>query len=175
MAPRDARARGAVSSRARDCTEHGAEYMEAIDWNRELRKIEREYDGLPPEPSASVAKARKAAEQRARDEAERKRARLGVSLRLGLVLSLLVALWWWPYATACGVELVAFVGAESMIAIGGLWTAVYAWRHRIGFGHTIALVLLMTGMTLVAMQVLPRTGYVTIVGVETTRWACARR
>ena len=40
--------------------------MSEIDWNVELRKIEREYDGLPPEPSANALRARRAAELRER-------------------------------------------------------------------------------------------------------------
>ena len=149
--------------------------MGGIDWNVELRKIEREFDGLPPAPSASVVKARKMAEQRERDRLAHRRATWGAAARLALVASLVAAMWWWPYATQCGVALAAYVGAESMVAIGGLWTAAFAWRHRLAASHVVAMMLLMTGLTLVAMQVLPRTGWVTIVGVEATGWSCARR
>jgi hypothetical protein len=148
--------------------------MEAIDWTRELRRIEREYDGLPPEPSAAVVKARRAAEQRAREESERRRAGIGVLARLALVSSLFAALWWWPYAADCGVGLAGLVGAESMIAVGGLWTALFAWRHRLGAGHVVALLLLVAGTVLVSAEVLTRQGYVKIAGVEAAGWSCSR-
>lgn len=148
--------------------------MQAIDWNRELRKIEREYDGLPPEPSVAVVKARKAAEQRAREASERRRAAIGVVARLALVASLLAALWWWPYAADCGVGLAGLVGAESMIAVGGLWSAAFAWRHRLAAGHVVALLLLLAGTVLVSAEVLTREGYVKIAGVEAAGWSCSR-
>jgi len=39
--------------------------MGEINWLTELRKIEREFDGLPPEPTPMELRARRAAEQRA--------------------------------------------------------------------------------------------------------------
>jgi hypothetical protein len=36
---------------------------DVVDWNAELRKIEHEFDGLPPEPSAAQLKAKRAAER----------------------------------------------------------------------------------------------------------------
>src|SRR5687768_17490413 len=116
--------------------------MTQIDWKTELRKIERQYDGLPPEPSPVAARAKKMAERRAREDAVRQRALLGGAGRLALVATLLGALYWWPYATDCGPDLAALLGAQSMIVVGGLWTAVFAWRHRLAANHTIALVLL---------------------------------
>ena len=147
--------------------------MTQIDWTRELRKIEREYDGLPPEPSPVAARAQKMAQRRAREEAVRRRALLGGAGRLLLVAALLGALPWWPYATDCGPDLAALLGAQAMIVVGGLWTAVFAWRHRLAANHTIALLLLMAGLALVAAQVLPRLGWVTIPGMDATAWRCA--
>jgi len=46
--------------------------MGEINWLTELRKIEREFDGLPPEPTPMELRARRAAEQ-ARREASRRR------------------------------------------------------------------------------------------------------
>jgi hypothetical protein len=147
--------------------------MSQIDWKTELRKIERQYDGLPPEPSPVAARAQKMAERRAREDAMRQRALIGGAGRLLLVATLLGALHWWPYATDCGPDLAALLGAQSMIVVGGLWTAVFAWRHRLAANHTIALVLLVAGLVLVAAQVLPRLGWVTIAGMDATGWRCA--
>ena len=146
--------------------------MTDIDWNVELRKIEREYDGLPPLPSPTVLRAQKAAEQRAREEAEHRVAVLAAGARLILVASLVAALFWWPYATDCGPDLAGFLGAQAMIVVGGVWTAVHAWRHRLATSHTIALVLVLIGIALVAAHVLPRLGYATVVGIDATGWRC---
>ena len=146
--------------------------MSEIDWNLELRKIERQYDGLPPEPSASVVKARKAREQRQREQVEARVAQFGAVARLVLVATLVTALYWWPYATRCGLDLAALLVAQSMVIVGGLWAAAYAWRHRLAACHAVALLLLLAGLVLVSAQLLPRAGWVTIVGIEATEWRC---
>lgn len=144
--------------------------MSDIDWNVELRKIVREYDGLPPEPSPAEIRAQKQAVMHAR--AAERVARIGAWARLALVVALAAALYWWPNAHACGPDLFAFLAAEGMVAIGGLWIAAFTWRHRLGASHSLALVLLVTGLVLVAAQVLPRLGYATIAGVQADRWSC---
>ena len=150
---------------------HGLD-QQHIDWNVELRRIERQFDGLPPEPSASVVKARKEAEKRAKAEAVARLARLGSMLRLSLVASLATALYWWPYGARCGPELAGLVGAMSMVAVGGLWTAAHSWRYRLAANHAVAVTLFIAGLALVAAQVLARTGYARITGVEGTGWSC---
>ena len=147
--------------------------MTDIDWNVELRRIEREFDGLPPEPSAAAQRARKAAAQRQQEEAEARLAGIGAVARLVLVASLAGALWWWPYGTRCGQELAGFIGAQAMIVVGGLAAAVHCWRHRLAIAHSLALLLVLGGVALVSAQVLPRLGYATVVGVEATAWRCA--
>lgn len=146
--------------------------MSEIDWKTEMRKIEREFDGLPPEPTAEEIRALRLAHGHAESEADRRTAALGGLARIVLVTSLLAALHWWPYSSDCGLPLWAFVGAQGMLAIGGLWTAAFAWRHRLAKTHVLALALLLTGLVLVAAQVLPRTGHVTIRGVHATPWRC---
>lgn len=144
-----------------------------IDWNVELRKIEREYQGLPPEPSPAEVRARKLAEIRAREEADKRMSVVGASARLVLVAALTGALWWWPYASKCGLSLALLIGAQSMVVVAGVWAAVFSWRHRFPASHTAALVLVLTGLVLVAAQVLPRFGYVTVAGMHATQWRCA--
>jgi hypothetical protein len=147
--------------------------MDQIDWNVELRKIEREYDGLPPEPSQRETRAQKLANLRAREQVEERITLFGAIARLLLVGLLIGALWWWPYATKCGLGLGGFLGAQAMVVIGAAWAAVFSWRHRLAASHTIALVLLLTGLALVAVQVLPRFGLVTVTGMHATQWRCA--
>lgn len=147
--------------------------MSEIDWNVELRKIEREFDGLPPEPSPNALRAQKAAELRARQLAAERLALVGAWARLLLVVALGVALYWWPYAHACDLRLAAFLGAQAMVAVGGLWVAAFTWRHRLAASHSLALVVLAAGLLLVAAQVLPRLGYATVAGVRADHWRCA--
>src|SRR5476651_1565311 len=68
-----------------------------IDWNVELRKVEREFDGLPPALSPAEVRAKLAAER----EELRKQNATGNAVvtwaRLLLVVSLIVALKSWPY------------------------------------------------------------------------------
>ena len=144
-----------------------------VDWNVELRRIERQFDGLPPEPSASVVKARKEREQRLREQVERRVAMISGGARLLLVASLVVALQWWPYGASCGPSLAGFLAAVSLVAVGGLWAGWYSWRHRLAIHHVLAMLLVVTGLALVAAQVLPRLGYATVVGVEATSWTCS--
>jgi len=146
--------------------------MSEIDWNVELRKIERAYDGLPPEPSPNAVRARKAAEERARQRVAERLALVGAWARLALVAALAVSLYWWPGAHDCGRDLAAFLGAESMVVVGGVWAAVATWRHRLPASHGAALILLIAGLGLVAAQVLPRAGYATVAGVHASGWRC---
>lgn len=147
--------------------------MTGIDWNTELRTIARQYDGLPPELSPMEARARKAAETREREKVAQRFAALGAIARLLLVASLLGALYWWPYATGCGGGLIGLLAAQAMVVVGGLWTAVFSWRHRLAASHTLALGFVLAGLVLSAAQVLPRLGYVTVAGVDGTQWRCA--
>jgi hypothetical protein len=146
--------------------------MSHIDWKVELRKIEREFDGKPPMPSPAVIKARRDREQREKEAVELRVTQLSALARLSLVIALTAALPWWPYATRCGAGVAGLVAAYAMVAIGGLWVAAYSWRHRLAASHALALAFLMAGLLLVASQVLPRAGYVTIHGVDASGWSC---
>ena len=146
--------------------------MSEIDWDVELRKIEREYDGLPPEPSIARLRAERAALLRKQEEAVTRRALLGAWARLLLVGALAASLYWWPYGRACGVPLGAFLAATVMVTLGGLWIAAHTWRYRLATSHTVALTLLVGGLALVASEVLPRTGVATVRWVNAAGWAC---
>ena len=145
---------------------------EMIDWNTELRAIEREFDGLPPEVSLAEQRALKSAERRALKRSEERRAAFATRARVVFVAVLLGALYWWPYANGCGAGLAAYVGAQCMIVVGAFWGAMASWRNRLVASHTAALMLLVAGLALVAMQVLPRLGYVSITGFHATHWRC---
>jgi hypothetical protein len=146
--------------------------MSEIDWNVMLRRIEREYDGLPPETVPAGVRAQKAAALRAR-EAQRAAA-VGAWLRMLLVAALAGSLYWWPNAHACGLDLATFLSAETMVVVGALWVASVTFQHRLAITHALAVALLVAGLALVLVQVLPRAGYATFAGVRVDGggWRC---
>ena len=142
--------------------------MSEVDWKSKLREIEREYDGLPPEPSPSAQRAKKLAEQAAKDRVSRR----GVVLRVVPVLALSGAIVFWPYEAGCGLGLASYLAAIATVALGGLWIAVLSWRHRMPVAHTLSMLVLMWGLAIVARETLPRIGYARPDAARTA-WRCA--
>ena len=147
--------------------------MSEIDWNVELRKVEREFDGLPPALSPAEVRAKLAAER----EELRKQNATGNAVvtwaRLLLVVSLIVALKSWPYARDCGLGLFAYVATEVVILVGALWVATCTWRHRMAKTHALAMMLVLGALGLLEIEILPRVGYATISGAKPVRVRCA--
>jgi hypothetical protein len=148
--------------------------MSEIDWNVELRKVERAFDGLPPEPTPEELRAQRAAAQRARQRREESAVAFGAWARLLLVTALAGALYSWPYPRMCGPGLVAYLGAEALIVLGGLWVAVCTWRSRMAKTHGLALMMVLLGLGLLQADVLPRIGYAKVDAANPPRWRCAR-
>jgi hypothetical protein len=132
--------------------------MAENDWSSQLKKIEREFDGLPPEPSPAVLRMQSETERLN----QQRSASLGAAARLFLVLALAAAISIWPYAHECGVGLLTYMAVELMVIVGGLWVAVYSWRHRLPRIHILSLLVALGGLILVALEVLPRTGYAAV-------------
>ena len=147
--------------------------MSDIDWKTELRKVEREFSGLPPEPTAEQLREWRLAaeaEQRRRDELN---GAVGAWTRLLLVVALAAGLYFWPYARRCGAGLFGFLGAESAVVLGGAWVAMYSWRRRAARAHVAAIATLLAGLTLVGLEVLPRVGYANPDPTRPAGWSCA--
>ena len=132
------------------------------DWSTKLKNIEREFDGLPPEPSPAFKKMQSEEERRAQERAQQRTAAIGAGARLILVFALFGALAIWPYANHCGAGWFGYVGAEAVIVAGGLWVAFTTWRHRLPKMHALSLVIVLVGLILIASEVLPRTGYASV-------------
>lgn len=141
--------------------------MSDIDWKTELRKIEREYDGLPPEPSPAVQRMKREAEQETRDRISRR----WVLVRLVPVLALSVAILFWPYHARCGAGLAGYLGAVVAMMAGGLWIATLAWRHRMPMTHALSVLVMVWGLAMTAREVLPREGYARL-DVQRASWKC---
>jgi len=120
------------------------------DWDKELKKIDRQ----PAAPKDAPAAAR------AEVLTERATTRTwGAFLRLALATALGVGILFWPYPKQCGVELVGYLAAVSVVTLAGLWSSLWTWRHRTARAHVLSLLLVVWGLLLGAMEVLPRIGY----------------
>ena len=146
--------------------------MGEIDWNTELKKIERQFEGLPPERSPAELRAQREAERQEQLREQERGLAVAATARLIIVLSLAAAIVAWPYARACGAGLFAYLGAIVAIVIGGLWAAVWTWRARTALTHALAMLVVLWGLVLGSAQVLPRVGYAKVLtGAEPT-WRC---
>jgi cation transport ATPase len=143
------------------------------DWKSQLKKIEREFDGLPPEPSPAFKKMQTESERRAQEKSQQRSALIGATARLVLVLGLGVALAMWPYENACGSGLFGYVGVEAVMLIGGLWVAVSTWKSRLAKTHIVSLLIVLAALTLIAAEVLPRAGYAQVDPKHPPTWWCA--
>jgi len=132
------------------------------NWSTQLKKIEREFEGLPPEPSPAFKKLQSEEQRRAKERAQQRTAMIGGGARLVLVAALGVALAFWPYENGCGLGLAGYLAVEVVIIIGGLWVAISTWRARLPRMHILSLVIALAGMVLIAIEILPRVGYAAV-------------
>jgi len=145
--------------------------MSDVDWNVELRKIVREYDGLPPERSRTQIRLQKIQEIVARDRINERLAVVGFWTRFVLVAVLTLSLFWWPYGHQCGFPLVAFLLANVTVIVAGLTLAVETWRDRMAWAFIISTLCAATAWTVIAVHTLPRLGYAPL-DEANTAWSC---
>lgn len=146
--------------------------MSGINWAVELKKIERQLDGLPPERSPEAQSARRGAERAAQQRREASGAAVGTWVRLLLVASLAGGLYFWPYARECGAGLFAYLGAEAILGAGALWVVAWTWRWRMPWTHALALMFVLLALGLIGAQVLPRVGYAKVDPTHPPGWRC---
>jgi hypothetical protein len=149
--------------------------MQGIDWNVELRKIERQMSGLPPEPSSGAIKAKRAAEQRAQERKQTQSALIGAWARIAVVGLLGAGLYFWPYPRACGVGLFGYLSAQALIVAGGLWVTMISWQNRLARTHAVALLMVASGLVLIGSEVSPRVGYAKVDPAYPPVWMCKAR
>ncbi len=124
--------------------------MTEINWNAELRAIERAFDGLPPEPSPAQVRARKSAEFQARIEAEEHTVLFKACVRVILLGLLLMVALWWPRQYLCGSSLAGLVILEASVAGGALWAARYARRQGFALVRGVAIMMFVMAVALLA-------------------------
>jgi hypothetical protein len=147
--------------------------LSEINWAVELRKIEREYDGLPPEPTADEQRHKREVQRRDRERQEAAGASFGVYFRLTLVSCLAVSLVCWPYDVTCGAMLTGYLAAVIVLVVGGVWTAIATFTYQMPVRHLVALMMILWGMALGAGELLPRIGYANPAPGRATTWSCA--
>lgn len=155
------------------------------DWDAELKKIDKRLQSLSdesllPAPAKAPARTTPGAQGAPvlpglpvapREEPRRPKA-LSTLWRLTLVAALGVGMIFWPYPNRCGAGLFAYLGAVGVLIGAGVWTSVWTWRHRVGKGHVLALLTVLWGGILGAMEILPRIGYALPSEAHPTTWMC---
>lgn len=145
--------------------------MSTKDWDSELKKIDRMMEGASDE-ALLPAKTAKTPQARAEMvEKQRTTSTLGVMARLVLATALGVGMLFWPYDAKCGVGLAGYLAATGAVVAGGVWSAIWTWRHRSSRGHILSLLLILWGGVLGAIEILPRIGYAKP-DVARPGWSC---
>jgi hypothetical protein len=169
--------------------------VDGIDWSTELKKISREYDGLPPEPSPAKQTAKQPAKPPVLSEPKIAKPRpqpatstirefslelpsidippkVAVWARFALVACLAFAPVMWPYGRSCGGGLYMYMAACAMIVIGGLWVTLWTWHTGMALAHTLTLLLVLVGLVSFTAEILPRTGYAKPTLSHPAHWRC---
>lgn len=164
--------------------------MNSRDWEKELAAIDRQIasvkdvtvdDGAPAppatparppsQPAPPTAHGGLGAGMPAVHHASPGR-RWMLYVRLLVAVLLAVGIGFWPYGTRCGVELGGYLAAVGLVAVGGIWSAVWSWRHRAPRAHVLSLLVLLWALGLGAWQVLPRVGLAVPTMDRPAIWAC---
>ena len=78
----------------------------------------------------------------------------------------------WPYEARCGVGLAGYLAAVGVVTASGVWSAVWTFRHRAPRAHVLALLIMLWGLALAAIEVLPRVGYAIPTDKHPAAWTC---
>ncbi len=153
------------------------------EWDKQLAEVDRVIGKAPPPKPAPSPKAIGAGTQApaaaqpqkgrggalARPPAAAPAGRgVGISVRVAVTAALAAALAVWPFAHPCGLWLAAHLGAVGVVLASGAWATVSTWQRRMPKAHAVALLTVLTGLVLVAVEVLPRIGY----AARSLEWTC---
>jgi len=146
--------------------------MSDRNWDAELKKIDRQLESVSDEAMFPTKTAKGAPAQAQAVAAQTTTTTWGVFLRLSLTVALGVGMVFWPYSARCGLGLAGYLGAVGALVVSGIWSSVWTFRHRAARAHTLALLLVLWGLTLGAIEVLPRTGYAKPTVAHPGEWSC---
>jgi hypothetical protein len=143
-----------------------------IDWSAQLKKIERQFDGIPTPPTESQLRIQRENDRREQLRRLKRDEIFGAVSRIVLVMSLGLAMNAWPYGRACGAGLYGYLAASAAIVAGGIWASVGTWHNRSPKLHAAALIAVAWGVVLISAQVLPRVGYAKVDAGNRLAWRC---
>jgi hypothetical protein len=147
--------------------------MAGTDWDKEMKKIDKQLESISDDALISTCGAKAPAENAKVVEVQRTTTTFGVFARVMLAVVLGLAMLFWPYSARCGPGLFAFLFASGMVVVGGVWSAVWTWRHRSAQAHILSLLLVVWGLVLAGLEILPRTGYATPTAQHPATWMCS--
>lgn len=147
--------------------------MAGTDWDKEMKKIDKQLESISDDALISTSGAKAPAEKARVAEVQRTTTTFGVFARLILVILLGFGMLFWPYSARCGPGLFAFLFASGMVVVGGVWSAVWTWRHRSAQAHVLSLLLVIWGLVLAGLEILPRTGYAAPSTQHPATWMCS--
>lgn len=148
------------------------------DWDAEMRKIDEQMARAAKQPaatppsSASAAPVARPSASTAPIGSSPPTTNFGVYARLTLAVAVGVGIIFWPYAARCGLGLLGYLAAVSMVIVSGVWSAVWTWRHRAARAHLLSLLLVLWGLVVAGIDVLPRIGYAQPTTAHPAGWSC---
>lgn len=156
------------------------------DWDAEMAKIDRQIAATSPEKLAAMSADRPSLnptiERKALSAgpgpassgavAPHKHRPMAAWARLLLGIALGVGMLFWPYPARCGPWLGLYLLGVTVLTAGGVWAAIWTWRHRTPRAHVLALLLILEGLVLGGLQVLPKTGYARPDAGHPATWSC---
>ena len=147
--------------------------MSGRDWDAEMRKIDRRLESVSDEALLPARGATTPAARAHVESVQRSTSTFGVFARLLLAVALGVAILFWPYSARCGVGLALYLASVGTLITAGVWSSVWTWRHRSAGGHSLALLIVLWGLVLAAVDVLPRVGYAKPTAAHPALWSCS--
>ena len=143
------------------------------DWERELAKIDKQLESVSDAALfPSAAKAASPAEKQAVVSKRAGTRSWGAFVRLGLSVTVGVGILFWPYPARCGLGLALYLLAVAGVLAGGVWSAVWTWKHQTPRAHVLSLSVVAWALILGAVEVLPRTGYAVPTLAHPATWMC---
>jgi hypothetical protein len=142
------------------------------NWDKELAKIDKQLESMADETLLPTSAA-KTPEEKAEVRAQQSRTRtLGVLARLTLAVGLGVGILFWPYDHSCGIALAGYLASIGVVLASSIWSAIWSWRHRSSRAHVLSLLIILWGLTLAAIEILPRSGYAKPDPERPLTWLC---
>jgi hypothetical protein len=138
------------------------------DWDKELAKIDKQLESVSDSALFPEKKGATPAQKVETEVARASTTSWPAIIRLALSVILGVSILFWPYANRCGIGLAGYLFAVAAVSAGGIWSAVWTWRHRTGRAHALSILLIVWGLVLASAEVLPRTGY----AKQALSWSC---